>query len=139
MKALSNTIFIIIFTINLTNAQDLPDYGCTPSHYRAHHTVEFFLTEADFEEERVATGTTGIPVAQIKHVENYNVCIKLDNVLNSNPKLKKIKEDTTSTLFYYQTDKFYFIFWKRLDLIGGVKRKFIVVNSSFVIVGEYFL
>lgn len=130
-------IIVLLFTCSFNYAQDIPEYGCTPSHTKAYLTVKFFLTEEHLEEERIETGTNNIPVEQIRHLEDILTCEKLDAIVSSNTLMQKIKADTSKTKYYYRTDDFYFIFWRNMNILMGPKKLIFIVNSNFEVVGQY--
>ncbi|MFC2152323.1 hypothetical protein ACFLSE_07320 [Bacteroidota bacterium] len=140
MKKFAFLISVMLITlINTLRAQDIPEFGCTPDREIAFFTVEHFITSDSYAEARMETGTTGISVDEIRHLEDFAICASLDEIIEAHPDWKKIKEDTTVTRFFYRTDNFYFILWKRLSTIGGPKKLFLIVNKRFQVVGEYYL
>ena len=140
MKKHIISLLVIIGALNNLKAQD-ENNVCTPNHERALFSVKYFLTASDLNKERISSGNTNIPIEEIKHVNNEQVCVKLNNLINSNAKYKEIATSTPKTKFFYQTNNFYYIFWSYADSLPrtGPKRIFIVVNNQFNVVGEFYI
>jgi len=144
MKSI-NTLITALLTLGLSFNPNLKSdtynkvltdsyFGCTPSNDRAKQTVTFFLQMAQFEEQRAKSGTQNILIDQITHVENNEVCSKLNELVNSNDKLKH--EELNFTKYYYQVSEFYFIFYKFNSPRMGIT-KFIVIDKEYKVKGVF--
>ena len=122
-------LLLVIFT-GLTKIQAQEELEeCTTPHQRGYERVVFYLKHSQFKDFRIQAGTTNIPVEQMSHVDNPVDCSRITSILRSNPKYKEILEKATSHRFYYQTNDFYYVTWRKLELTIGASSVFIVINK----------
>jgi len=139
------TMFLIIIS-NFVVGQNVndPEVGCAPASERAKTTVEFFLKMSHLENERIQSGTNGVSVSEIKPVTDFSKCARLEQIIELTPKYASIDAEAKGkgrVRFYYQTNNFYYIFWGYNDNIirTGFRKIFIILNSQFTVVGEFYI
>jgi len=135
MKKMKNILIIIVLallTFNISYAQEMPNSNCTPTHRKAEFSMNYYLLDPYNEPARTEAGTNNISAEEISHVDNPIDCKNITNIINSNAKLKHINQNETTTKFYYQTNNFYYVFWREIHktIIGGPKFIFVVINKN---------
>lgn len=128
MKTILISLLVIFTGLTTIQAQDELE-ECTVSHQRGYDRVAFYLKNSQFKDFRVQAGTANIPVEQISHVDNPVDCKRITAILRANPKYKEILEKATSNRFYYQTNDFYYVTWRKLEFTIGASSVFIVINK----------
>ena len=109
----------------------------------ATQSVQFFLTWANREDDRIEVGATNETVEQIQPVADEAICSQLNQIVRNNPKYKKVDDnlDSKRTKYYYKTENFYYIFWAKKPAYDnrpstGPRRLFIIVSADFQNVWE---
>ena len=128
MKKVIVSLLLILGALNVLNAQDDLE-TCTPSHDKAFRRVVFYLKNSQFVDERIKAGTTNISIDQISHVDDPQECLKITELLKAHPKFKGVLLEPKNTLFYYQSDDFYYVTLTRVEMILGTSSIFIIINK----------
>lgn len=134
MKKILITLFFIL-SICEVNAQLISLKSCTEESLRAYNAISFFLTEDDqeLEEFRIESGTTNVQISEVKHVDDYQVCQAINSKLESNSDLQ---EDSSWNKYFYESDNFYFIVYKKPSFSMGYT-PFIILDKSFNVKGNF--
>jgi hypothetical protein len=129
MKTILFSLVVILLGLTTLQAQEELE-ECTIPHQRGYERVVFYLEHPQFNEFRMQAGTTNITVEQISHVDNPADCNQITAILRANLEYRRILEKATSHRFYYQTNKFYYVTWTRLEFSIGRSSVFIVINKE---------
>jgi hypothetical protein len=151
MKKILKSVILILVLIHASQIAKTQDLQIDCSNFqvsdRAFRAVKLFITSSYYEDEREQVGIINEALEQIEVANDEEECLKLINLIANSPKYNKINQQTigtNSTIYYYKTHNFYYIFWDKkpaFDSIPytGPKTLFLVVKKDFSQIWEFYI
>ncbi|MGE4288569.1 MAG: hypothetical protein AB7E36_07770 [Salinivirgaceae bacterium] len=132
---------LLIINVFQLRAQILDDSACPfPTETNLSKlSIELFLTDINYEEKRITSGTNNISISEVFAIDNEEECANLKNIVQSNPMYNQIDQVTDLRKYFYKTNDFYFIFWQPRKLSLGPKRLFLVIKKDYSKIYEFYL
>ena len=97
----------------------------------SYFTMEMFLKDGITEDYRKQSGTEGVPYSQVRPIEDSEACDRISLLIRNNEIYRRVDDLPDLRKFYFQTDDFYYAFWRwKNENRWGGKKLFIVIKKS---------